>query len=40
MWMTFYFLVWPVISAIILLLLVVNLVRDWRNARKTGESMI
>lgn len=38
--MTFYFLVWPVLSAIILILLLGNLVRDWRNARKTGESMI
>ncbi len=40
MLMTIYFLVWPVLSAIILVLLVANLVRDWRNARKTGASMI
>ncbi len=40
MMMTIYFLVWPVLSAVILLLLIVNLVRDWRNARKTGEAMI
>lgn len=40
MFMTIYFLVWPVLSALILLLLVVNLIKDWRNARKTGESMI
>ncbi|CAM5513954.1 putative transporter small subunit [Alcaligenes faecalis] len=40
MLMTIYFLVWPVMSAIILVLLVGNLVRDWRNARKTGESMV
>jgi len=38
--MTIYFLVWPVMSAIILVLLVGNLVRDWRIARKTGESMV
>ncbi|MCR4145582.1 MULTISPECIES: putative transporter small subunit [Alcaligenes] len=40
MLMTIYFLVWPVMSAIILVLLVGNLVRDWRIARKTGESMV
>ncbi|XOT96524.1 putative transporter small subunit [Alcaligenes pakistanensis] len=40
MMMTIYFLVWPVMSAIILILLVGNLVRDWRRARKTGESMV
>ncbi|GHC42194.1 hypothetical protein GCM10010096_11140 [Alcaligenes pakistanensis] len=40
MMMTIYFLVWPVLSALILLLLIVNLVRDWSNARKTGEAMI
>lgn len=40
MLMTIYFLVWPVMSAIILVLLVGNLVRDWRNARKMGESMV
>ncbi|ATH98360.1 putative transporter small subunit [Alcaligenes faecalis] len=40
MLMTIYFMVWPVMSAIILALLVGNLIRDWRRARKTGESMI
>lgn len=38
--LTFYFLVWPVISAGILALLVVSLVRDLRAARKDGSSMI
>ncbi len=40
MWLTFYVLVWPVISAFILLLLVGNLARDLINARKSGKSMI
>ncbi|EJC62063.1 putative transporter small subunit [Alcaligenes ammonioxydans] len=40
MLMTIYFLVWPVMSAIILVLLLGNLIRDWRMARKTGQSMV
>ena len=35
-----YILVWPVISAGVLLLLVVSLIRDIRQARKTGKKMI
>lgn len=38
--LTFYFLVWPVISALVLLVLIVSLVRDIAQARKTGESMV
>ncbi|HWL30105.1 MAG TPA: putative transporter small subunit [Burkholderiaceae bacterium] len=35
-----YILVWPVISAAILLVLIVALVRDMRAARKDGDSMV
>ncbi|MFW8566820.1 putative transporter small subunit [Orrella sp. 11846] len=35
-----YILVWPVISAGILTLLVVSLIRDIRRARKDGTSML
>lgn len=38
--MQFYILVWPVISAAILLLLVVSLVRDIRQSRRDGTEMI
>ena len=38
--LTFYFLVWPVISAGILILLVVSFMRDIAQARKTGKKMI
>jgi len=39
-WLTFYILVWPVISAGILALLVVSLIRDWRKAKKSGQGMV
>lgn len=39
-WISVYILIWPVISAGILLLLIVSLIRDIREARKTGEEMI
>lgn len=38
--LTFYMMVWPVISAGILVLLVVSLVRDLRAARRNGDSMV
>ncbi|HLR12831.1 MAG TPA: putative transporter small subunit [Burkholderiaceae bacterium] len=38
--LTFYILIWPVISAGVLALLVVSLVRDIRRARRKGESMV
>lgn len=38
--LTTYMLIWPVISAAILVLLVVSLVRDMRAARKSGKDMI
>lgn len=38
--LTFYILIWPVISAVILAILVVALCRDIRRAKDTGESMI
>lgn len=39
-WIPLYILVWPVISAGILALLIISLIRDIRRARKTGEEMI
>jgi len=38
--LTAYILVWPVLSAGILIMLVVALIRDIREARRTGEEMI
>jgi hypothetical protein len=38
--LTAYILIWPVISAAILLMLVVALVRDLRNASKSDSEMI
>lgn len=35
-----YILVWPVLSAGILVMLIVALIRDMREARRTGEEMI
>ena len=38
--LTAYILVWPVISAAVLLVLIVALIKDMRAAGKDGESMI
>ncbi len=38
--LTFYFLVWPAISFVILAVLIVALRRDIRAARKSGDAMI
>lgn len=38
--LTTYMLIWPVISAAVLTVLVVALVRDLRLARRNGESMV
>lgn len=38
--LTSYFLIWPVISAGVLALLIIALVRDARNARRSGADMI
>lgn len=38
--LTGYILVWPVISTVVLVLLLVALVRDMRAARKSGDSMV
>jgi len=35
-----YILIWPVISAGILAMLIVALIRDMREARRKGEEMI
>lgn len=38
--LTFYILIWPVISVGVLGLLVVALIRDLRAARREGQTMI
>lgn len=38
--LTTYILIWPVISAAVMLVLVVALVRDLRLARRNGDAMI
>lgn len=38
--LTTYMLVWPVISAAVMLVLVVALFRDLRLARRNGDAMI
>jgi len=38
--LTTYILIWPVISAGILVLLLVSLFRDVKRARKTGDSLV
>ncbi|MFQ6574238.1 putative transporter small subunit [Pseudomonas sp. UM16] len=40
MWLTLYFLAWPAISLVVLLVLLVTLWRDLRTARKNGQAMI
>ncbi|HLU01975.1 MAG TPA: putative transporter small subunit [Advenella sp.] len=40
LFLTAYILVWPVISAAILLVLIVALIRDLRNASKSDSEMI
>ncbi len=38
--LTAYILIWPIISAVILLVLIVALVRDLRHASKSDSEMI
>lgn len=38
--LTFYILIWPVISAGVLAVLIVALIRDMREAKRDGQSMI
>ncbi|WP_223146266.1 putative transporter small subunit [Pusillimonas sp. ANT_WB101] len=38
--LTLYILIWPVLSAGVLALLVISLVRDMRKARKSGKDMV
>jgi len=38
--LTAYILIWPVISAVVLLVLIVALVRDLRDASKSDSEMI
>ncbi|MFT0545756.1 putative transporter small subunit [Allopusillimonas ginsengisoli] len=38
--LTLYILVWPVLSAGVLALLVISLIRDMRKARKSGGEMV
>lgn len=38
--LTGYFLIWPVVSAGVLILLIVALIRDMQHARRNGDEMI
>lgn len=38
--LTAYILVWPLISAGILIMLIVALIRDLREARRSGDEMV
>lgn len=38
--LTLYILVWPVISAAVLVVLLVSLFKDMRAARRNGKSML
>ena len=38
--LTFYILIWPVISAGVLAVLIVALIKDMRAARRGGQEMI
>lgn len=38
--LTFYILIWPVISAGVLALLLTALIKDMRDARRGGQEMI
>lgn len=40
MWLTFYFLIWPVLGAAIMAVLLVALRRDLRAAKRDGTSMV
>jgi len=35
-----YILVWPAIAALILLMLVVSVIRDYRAAKENGEDLV
>ena len=39
-WLTAYILVWPVIAAGVMGVLLVSLVKDWREARRSGQEMV
>lgn len=38
--LSIYILIWPILSAGVLAMLIVALIRDMREARRTGEEMI
>jgi len=40
MWLTIYFLIWPAISAVVMVVLLVALWRDLRAAKRSGASMV
>lgn len=39
-WLSLYILIWPTISAILLAVLVVAVISDYRNARRKGEDVV
>lgn len=38
--LSIYILIWPVLSAIVLAVLTVAVIRDYRNARRTGDDVV
>jgi len=38
--LSIYILVWPVISAIVLIVLTVGVIKDYRDARRRGEDVV
>lgn len=38
--LSLYVLVWPVISAIVLIVLIVGVIHDYREARRTGQDVV
>lgn len=38
--LTIYVLIWPVMAAIVLVVLCVSLYRDWRVAAKSGKDLV
>lgn len=38
--MTFYILIWPLISAIVLFIIVRSFLKEWKQAKSDGKSLI
>lgn len=40
LWLTFYILIWPAISAVVLFVIVRGFFRDLREARRAGRDIV